>query len=44
MRCVSHSLHGGMQDGDGGRDDAQESLNVPECDEVSKGSVVISDQ
>ena len=36
---LSHGLHGGVQDGDGPRDDAQESLDVQKCDKVGPDQI-----
>merc|ERR1711936_1306002 len=32
--AVSHRLHGGVSDGDGPRDDAQQGLSLQKCDKV----------
>ena len=38
MWSLSHTVHGALSDGGGGGDDAQESLNVSQCNKVSQSA------
>ena len=37
--AVSHRLHGGVSDGDGPRDDAQQGLSLQKCDKVGADQI-----